>query len=95
MSSSLVVHRPASVLGLSAAALRKKLTDASQLRCTAGGENGATRFVLGQNDVAVVLRIDGDDKPNAAFLEFSLSTKIPTVTALCKTFRALGWTFQL
>lgn len=93
MPTKLVARRGANAPVLSAAELRRKLTDASRLPCTVGGDNGATRFVLGRDHIAVALRSD-DDGPDAAFLEFSPSTRIRAVTAVCKTFRALGWTFQ-
>ena len=57
-------------------------------------ETGLARFVLGRDEIAVLLPIDDADTPDTAFLEFSFSTVVRAVTAVCKTFRALGWTFQ-
>lgn len=94
MASKLVARRGANAPALSAAELRKKLTGASRLPCTVDGNNGVGRFVLGGDRIAVVLQTDDDDSPDAAFLEFSFSTEIRAVTAVCKTFRTLGWTFQ-
>ncbi len=94
MSSKLVARRGPNVTPLSAAELKKKLTDASEMRRTVRKENGLARFVLGRDEIAVLLPIDDDDTPDTAFLEFSFSTEVRAVTAVCKTFRALGWTFQ-
>ena len=95
MHATLVVQRPAGVAALSAEELSKKLTDATQLPCTLGSESDVSRFVLGQNDVAVVLQIGSEKKPDAANVEFSCSTGIPNVVAVFRTFRALGWTCRI
>jgi len=76
------------------AKLRKKLADASRLCCSVDDEKNGARFVLGEDDVTVALRIGSDNKPDRASVEFSLSTDVRNVTAVCKAFRTLGWTFH-
>lgn len=94
MPSTLVVRRPANAPALSVAKLRKQLSDASRLRCSVDDEKNGARFVLGEDDVTVALQMGRGEKPDRASLEFSLSTEVKNVTAVCKAFRALGWTFH-
>jgi hypothetical protein len=94
MPNTVVAQRSANVPALSAAELREILADAARLPCTVDGANGGTRFVLGRDDIAVVLGLGGDGETDSAQVEFSLSAELPSVTAVFKAFRALGWTFQ-
>jgi hypothetical protein len=78
---------------ISATELHHRLDDQFDLTHSEELRESGRRFELGETGITVSFVLDENGSPMAAVAELADNPLIEHVTRLCKTFKALGWSF--